>query len=93
MIAAIVGKYESRVVGGDATHISLKANVIYIGTTIQDRETIGENNEDNIDIDLTGVSSAAALRTATAAAARARAVEFGFTVPAGAVLCQTYQTA
>lgn len=93
MIVAIVNRYDSRVVGGDATNISIAANVIYIGTTPQDRDLIGENNEATVDVDLTGVSSIPALRAATAVAARAWATEHGLTVNANNVLVQTYQTA
>lgn len=93
MIIGIASKYDSRVVNGDPTNISLAVNVIYIGTTQPDRDLIGENNNADVPIDLTGVSSIAGLRTATAAAIRAWATANGFTVPANAVLCQTYQTA
>ena len=91
-IFAIVSKYESRIIGNNPFNVGLACSVIYIGTTLAEREQIGEEfNNADIPVDLTGVTTLAGLRNATATAVRDFATAHGFTVPANAVLLQTYQ--
>lgn len=93
MIIAIVSKLDSRIINGDATDISLTAEVIYLATTQPDKVIVGENNNAIVYVNLTGVSTLLGLKNAIAAAARTFATNNGFTVPANNVLVQTYQTA
>lgn len=90
-IIAIVSKLDSRILGGNSFQIGLTAEVLYLGTTPQDSQTVGENNNAIVDVDLTGVSTIAGLKTAIAAAVRTWATNHGFTVNTNNVLVQTYQ--
>lgn len=92
-IIAIVSKLNSRIINGNASQSGLDVEVIFFGTTVQDNQTIGENNNAIVSVDLSGVSTLVGLRNAIAAACRANATQSGFTVAANNVLVPTYQAA
>lgn len=90
VIVAIVSKVSQRYVSFDPTVVSLKAEVIFIGTTPADQLVIGENSSAEVDININGVNSISALHTAIAAAVRTWATAAGFTVNANNVLQATF---
>lgn len=89
-IFAIVSRLDSRFINGNASQISLLVGVIYLATGA-DAAVVGENNNADIPVDLTGVTTLVGLRNAIAASVRTWATDHGFTVNPNNVLVPTYQ--